>query len=104
MKIRRFFPLIAVTLAPLSLAACGEGWAPQQVRNYAPYTEERTAGPGIEYVRAHMLQEKGPNLEPAMTKPAPAPEPTVEEILDLPPEPEPQMKSSEELFEKTLKK
>lgn len=58
--------LILVATLPV-LAACGEGWVMQPVRNYVPYTEERTAGPGVAYVRAYMLPEKGPVLEPVMT-------------------------------------
>ena len=106
MKMRRIALLIAVSAAPLTLAGCGEGWVPQQIREFVPYTEERTAGPGIEYVRAHMLQERGAVLEPQMVAPAPAPEPepTVEEVLDLPPQPAEPIKSSEELFKDKIKK
>lgn len=63
--------LILAAVAPL-LAACGEGWVAQPIRNYVPYTEERTAGPGVAYVRAYMMPEKGPVLEPIIT---PAAEP-----------------------------
>lgn len=55
--------LILLAAAPL-LAACGEGWEAQPIRNYVPYMEERTAGPGVAYVRAHMLPERGPVLAP----------------------------------------
>ncbi len=59
--------LILAVLAP-ALAACGEGdgggWVVQPVRGMVPYTEERTAGSGVAYVRAYMLPEKGPVLTP----------------------------------------
>lgn len=56
------------TLATLGLGACGEGWEAVPFRGQVPYTEERTAGAGVAYVRAHMLPEKGPVL-PAFTAP-----------------------------------
>ncbi len=38
------------------------------VRGQVPYTEERTAGPGVAYVRAHLMPEKTVILpEPMMT-------------------------------------
>lgn len=55
--------LLGAIATTLTLSACGEGWQPQPVRGRVPYTEERTAGPGVEYVRAYMLPERGPNLE-----------------------------------------
>lgn len=60
---------ILLGASTLGLTACGEGWVPQEIRGRVPYTEERTAGPGVEYVRAYLLPEKGPKLEPV----APAP-------------------------------
>lgn len=41
----------------LALTACGEGY---EVKPYygVPYTDERTAGHGVEYVRASMLPPK----------------------------------------------
>ena len=45
-------------LSTLALAACGEGYEVVEVRGQVPYTEERTAGPGVAYVRAHMMPEK----------------------------------------------
>ena len=54
---RVMFTLCSVS-APLSLAACGEGYEMVMVRGKVPYVEERTAGPGVAYVRAHMLPEK----------------------------------------------
>lgn len=56
--------LMSLMAAMPLLAACGEGWVMQPVRDYVPYSEERTAGPGVAYVRAYMLPEKGPVLEP----------------------------------------
>lgn len=65
--------LILAAAAPL-LAACGEGWVMQPIRNYAPYSEGRTAGAGVAYVRAYLLPEKGPVLAPIAT-PAPIADP-----------------------------
>lgn len=45
-------------LSTLGLAACGEGYEVVEVRGQVPYTEERTAGPGVAYVRAHMMPAK----------------------------------------------
>lgn len=53
-------------LPAIALAGCGDGWEMVQVRGQVPYTEERTAGPGIAYVRAHLMPEK------TLVLPAPA--------------------------------
>lgn len=45
-------------VSTLSLAACGEGWEMVEFRGQVPYVEERTAGPGVAYVRAHMMPQK----------------------------------------------
>lgn len=45
-------------LSTLALAACGEGYEVVKVRGQVPYTEDRTAGPGVAYVRAHLMPEK----------------------------------------------
>ena len=58
MKTSRKILLGLCGLSALSLAACGEGYEPVKFRGRVPYTEERTAGPGIEYVRAHMMPQK----------------------------------------------
>lgn len=63
MTLFRTSTLILIGASTLGLAACGEGWEPRPYRDRVPYTEERTAGPGVEYVRAYMLPERGPNLE-----------------------------------------
>ncbi len=90
----------AVILAPLALTACGDGWVTQKYSG-VPYDgrgivndDERTAGYGVEYVRASMMPSKGTNTEtvlekPAEPAPAPAPEPKTEpakaEIKDAAP-------------------
>ena len=56
-------------LSSLSLAACGEGYEMVQVRGQVPYTEERTAGPGVAYVRAHMMPEKSVVIPSTMAAP-----------------------------------
>lgn len=58
MKTFRPVLLSVCGLSTLGLAACGEGYEVVQVRGTVPYVEERTAGPGIAYVRAHMMPEK----------------------------------------------
>ena len=83
-RIHRSLMILAVS-APL-LAACGEGWVMQPTRGAVPYTEERTAGPGIAYVRAHMMPEKSVVLPEPMVEPAPV------------------VKDAEPIFEKKMQK
>jgi len=97
-----------VSVLPLLfLAGCGEGW---EMRPYegTPYGD-RTAGYGVEYVRANMAPKKGPILdiqmpvdEPA-AKPEPEPEPEPEPVAapDLAEEP---LQSADELFDKAQRK
>ncbi|MCB1592977.1 MAG: hypothetical protein KDI90_11065 [Alphaproteobacteria bacterium] len=40
------------------LAGCGDGWETVEYSGRVPYTLERTAGSGVEYVRARMKPEK----------------------------------------------
>jgi hypothetical protein len=70
-------------LSTLALAACGEGYEVVPFRGQVPYTEERTAGPGVAYVRAHMM--------PAKTVVLPAPADTT-------------IKSAEPIFETKVQK
>jgi hypothetical protein len=50
------------TFVPLfMLSACGDGWQIKAYNN-TPY-HDRTAGAGVEYVRAHIFKEKGPKTE-----------------------------------------
>lgn len=58
MKTFRRVLLSVCGLSTLALAACGEGYEVVEFRGQVPYTEERTAGPGVAYVRAHMMPEK----------------------------------------------
>lgn len=81
---RRVVLLMSGLPAVLALGACGEGYEMVQVRNQVPYTEERTAGPGIAYVRRHLIEEKTLVL----------PEPIVA----------PQVESAAPIFEKKLTK
>lgn len=62
MKIIRSALLILSGATALGLSACGEGWEVVPFRGQVPYTEERTAGSGVAYVRAMLLPEKGPVL------------------------------------------
>ena len=80
---RKFFILGAV-LPVLFLAGCGEGWEAKLYDGF-PYGNLRTAGNGIEYVRARMMPEKGPVIKPAQAEnkvivtPEPLPAPPIEE-------------------------
>lgn len=78
---------LAVCAAPLLLVGCGDGWEAQRTDTYLPYGNERTAGTGVVYVRAKMLQEKDLKLEPEMepvaveekpAEPVPQPEPVLD--------------------------
>ena len=64
MKALRASILILSGASALSLSACGDGYEAVPFRGSVPYTEERTAGSGVAYVRKMMLPEKGPILEP----------------------------------------
>lgn len=63
-KIRAASLLILSGVSTLALTACGEGWVAVPYQG-VPYTEERTAGSGVQFVRDHLLPSKGPVLEPA---------------------------------------
>jgi len=58
MKTYRLALIALCGVSTLSLAACGEGWEMVEFRGKVPYVEERTAGPGVAYVRAHMMPQK----------------------------------------------
>ena len=58
MKTSRRVVFVLSGLSTLALTACGEGYEVVKIRGQVPYTEERTAGPGVAYVRAHMMPEK----------------------------------------------
>ena len=63
--------LMTVALIPLALTACGgEGWELRKTNTTFPYGNQRTAGSGVEWVRASMMPAKGPILE--APQPAPA--------------------------------
>ncbi len=64
---RAVFVLSGFSVA--ALAGCGEGYEMTQVRNQVPYTMERTAGPGVAYVLAHMMPEKSVVLPQSTTEP-----------------------------------
>lgn len=68
MKTIRNISVVFAGLSILALSACGEGYEARPVRGKVPYVEDRTAGPGVEYVRAMMLPEKGPVLKPELPK------------------------------------
>ena len=54
--------LFLASLAALGLLAACDGYEMVRIEGMNPYTEERTAGVGVAYVRAHLLPEKGPVL------------------------------------------
>lgn len=64
MKTFKYSLQIVSFVSLFALAACGDGW---EVRPYdgTPYDGERTAGRGVEYVRAKMAPQKGPVIEAA---------------------------------------
>lgn len=64
---------IALSIPVLLLSAC-EGYEPAPYVGF-PYDNIRTAGTGVEYVRANMAKPKGPVLEAPKPAPAPAPVP-----------------------------
>ena len=78
-------------LPVLALAACGEGWVTQPYEG-VPYTYERTAGRGVEYVRASMAPAKSTNTETIMKK-----EETVVAPVAAPPPP---LTSGDKIFTK----
>jgi len=58
--------VIGLLLCPvIVLTACDDSW---DVRPYydIPYSYERTAGHGVEWVQAHMMKKKAINAEPLM--------------------------------------
>ena len=63
--------MLGAVVPLLFLAGCGEGW---EMRSYndTPYGD-RTAGSGVEYVRGHMMREKGPVLKSEMSEKKAAP-------------------------------
>ncbi|MCB1530006.1 MAG: hypothetical protein H6853_09030 [Rhodospirillales bacterium] len=77
MKTIRNIGFVFTGLSVLALSACGEGYEARSVRGKVPYVEDRTAGPGVEYVRAMMLPEKGPVLTPELPKELPKAEKAV---------------------------
>jgi hypothetical protein len=57
-------PFIALCFLPvLVLTACDDSW---DIKPYyeTPYTYDRTAGHGVEWIRTHMMHEKSINAEP----------------------------------------
>lgn len=89
MKNVRCALVVFAGLSSLTLAACGDGYEMVQVRGQVPYTEERTAGPGIAYVRAHLMPEK------SVVIPAPLTTPVMEA---------PVIKDAEPMFEQKIQK
>lgn len=82
MKIFRSAVILFSGLSAVSLAACGEGYDVVKVRGSVPYVEERTAGPGVAYVRAHMMPEKTIVLpEPLLTPQVQDAEPIFEQKM-----------------------
>lgn len=81
MKILRCAVIALSGLSALSLTACGEGYDVVKVRGSVPYTEERTAGPGVAYVRAHMMPEKTVVLPEPLVTPVESAEPIFEKKI-----------------------
>ncbi len=70
MKTFRRVVFVLSGVSALSLAACGDGYEAVPFRGQVPYTMERTAGPGVAYVRAHMMPEKTVVLPQPVEAPA----------------------------------
>jgi hypothetical protein len=81
MTARHVFTILAV-LTPLALSACGEGWEMKLTNTHFPYGNQRTAGSGVMYVRAHMMPEKELKLKPVARDHAPEAIKEVKEMLD----------------------
>jgi hypothetical protein len=79
--------------APVLLSACGPDFQPERVQGIVPYVMERTAGTGVAYVRARMMQEKSLVVETKTEAPA---------VVE-PPKEEP-LKSAEPVFNAGQKK
>lgn len=92
-----FRSFVLLTGSCVVLSGCGDGW---EMRPYegVPYTTERTAGKGVEYVRANMARAKGPELKSEMKEEVKVT--TTEKIDAEPPpqdaKPEPVVEASEE--------
>lgn len=69
MKTFRRVVFVLSGVSALALTACGEGYEMVQVRGQVPYTEERTAGPGVAYVRAHMMPQKSVVVDQPLVTP-----------------------------------
>jgi hypothetical protein len=65
--IMRKFLILGLCAPTLFLAGCGEGWEWKLYDGF-PYGGIRTAGHGVEYVRANMMPEKGPVIKAAEPK------------------------------------
>jgi len=92
------------TIVPaLFLAGCGDGYEMRPYHN-TPYGD-RTAGSGVEYVRAHMMQEKGPVIKAEQPKlePIVAP-PPAEPVVETKPDPVDNLIGSGEKFFRDLQK
>ena len=81
MKIFRCAVIALSGLSALSLAACGEGYDMVKIRGTVPYVEERTAGPGVAFVRAHMMPEKTVVLPEPLVTPVESAEPMFEKKM-----------------------
>lgn len=81
MKTFRCAVIVLSGLSALSLTACGEGYEMVKIRGTVPYTEERTAGPGIAFVRAHMMPEKTVVLPEPLVTPVESAEPIFEKKM-----------------------
>lgn len=102
------FLMLGTALSVLFLTGCGEGWE-MRTYNNTPYGD-RTAGGGVEYVRAHMMPAKGvqaeaPKKEVKVTPPEKvkvetrkASEEKEEDVSDS------LLKSGEKFFRKMIKK
>jgi hypothetical protein len=74
MSIKKLIWVLAA-ISPVLLSACGDGWVVQPYKG-TPYNgrglddDSRTAGYGVEYVRAKMMPAKGPDTKSVTPTPA----------------------------------
>lgn len=102
--IRRSVQVLSL-LSVFALSACGEAY---EMVPYSgtPYSNERTAGKGVEYVLARLAPKKGPVVEPEMkpADPPPAPAPAPEPVSESTPQPEPEIQDAAPIIEKMIAK
>jgi len=76
---RKTLLILSTFASSAALYGCGDGYEAVPYHG-VPYVEDRTAGAGVEYVRAHMLPEKGPMIPAEI---APSQDTTIKDAAPL---------------------